>query len=1372
MSNYFNTKSYIILLIFINFFTVTAQQVRQIRSTSRQGKKTEESELTTKAQELGITADQLQGILNSSVNNDGGDPQPEAMQERFFTGQAVGDGFGSAVASAGDVNGDGFDDIIIGAANNDAAGSNAGRAYIYFCGSIIDNNADVILTGAAVNDYFGYSISSAGDVNGDGYSDVIVGAYNNDIGGADAGTAYIYFGSPTMDNIVDVTLIGVAANDNFGWAVSKAGDVNGDGYSDVIIGAVANSTGGSAAGQAYIYFGGSTMNNIADVTVTGAAVDDLFGYSVSTAGDVNADGYSDVIVGALYNDAGGSDAGSAYIYFGSPAMNNIADVTLTGVTADDLFGNSVSTAGDVNGDGYTDVVIGAYQNDAGGSNAGRAYIYFGGPAMDNAVDLTLTGAGVNDGFGYSISTAGDVNGDGYSDIVVGTPSNDDGGLNAGRAYVYFGGSLMDNIADVILTGAAVNDVFGYSVSTAGDVNGDGYSDIIVGSPYNDAGGLDAGRVYLYTNSLSGADIPDEFFTGIVAGDNFGWSVSTAGDVNGDGYIDMIVGANGNDVGGSGAGQAYIYFGGSGLDNIADVTLTGVAAGDGFGWSVSTAGDVNGDGYSDVIVGAAYNDAAGNSAGQVYIYFGGSAMNNVADIILTGAAANDRFGYSVSTVGDENGDGYSDVIVGAPFNSAGGASAGRAYIYFGSSTMDNIADVTLTGVAANDNFGISVSIAGDVNGDRFSDAIVGADGNDVGGGNAGQAYIYFGGSAMDNTADVTLTGAAASDIFGASVSTAGDVNADGYSDVIIGAYYNNAGTAYIYFGGLAINNTPDAVLTGAIAGDNFGYSVSVAGDVNKDGYGDVIVGAPSNDAGGVNAGQAYIYFGGSGMDNIADVTLTGVAAGDGFGWSVSTAGDENRDGYSDVIVGAAYNDAGGVDAGRAYLFLSSSPLINPLLTSVKDILLDQGGYVRVKWNRSGYDIPGQNHLEDYILQRSDPPGSEGFVWDYVATIPAIRQVEYSYVSPTPYDSMSNTSGTFYFRVIARGTNPDELWYSNIMYGHSVDNLAPLPPLNFYANILGNDVKLGWKANLEEDFRDYYIYRSDTPLAPYVSEQRESEIESPDAFTLIGTTTDTTFTDTSAVTGKVYYYLQAYDVHDNGSQFSGDSVTVYLSANIKVILEGSYDAGGVMRTTLNLQGIIPLVQPFNTSPWNYTGTETVVSIPANVTDWILVELRSTTTTVVERRAAFIKNDGTLVDLDGVSSIKFPTATAGNYYVVIIQRNHISVMTANPVTISYNPTLYDMRTDLSKAYGINAMKSLGGGYYGAYTADTDGSGTVNAADRSNTWNQRNLSGYYGTDVDLSGTVNAADRSTVWNNRNISTQVPTPVAKPITEIVKENNE
>jgi hypothetical protein len=349
-------------------------------------------------------------------------------------------------------------------------------------------------------------------------------------------------------------------------------------------------------------------------------------------------------------------------------------------------------------------------------------------------------------------------------------------------------------------------------------------------------------------------------------------------------------------------------------------------------------------------------------------------------------------------------------------------------------------------------------------------------------------------------------------------------------------------------------------------------------------------------------------------------------------------------------------------------------------------------------------------------------------------------------------MTNNSGTYYFRITARTNLPAEYWRSNIMSGHSVDNLAPAAPFNFYANLLGDDVKLGWKANTELDFRDYLIFRSDTPVV--------------DDFELIGTTTDTTFIDTSPIVGNAYYYIQAYDIHDNGSPYSSDSIMAFLSANIRVFLEGAY-IGGQMSTFINILGYIPLTQPYNTAPWNYSGIESVTTIPANVTDWILVELRSTTTTLVDRRAAFLKNDGTLVDVDGVSNIKFPTAAAGDYYVVITHRNHLSVMTANPIAISFNPTLYDIRTDLSKAFGTNSMKNLGGGYFGIYSADTDGSGTVNATDRSNTWNQRNLSGYYGTDVDLSGTVNAADRSAVWNNRNISTQVPTSTDNPITKII-----
>jgi len=864
-----NSQKAVILLILLSVTSIAQEKDRRNPSV---GENPPPLDINSKAEELGISAEQLQGMLNSAVNNGGGDPLPEAMQERFFTGQAAGDHFGYSVSTADDVNGDGYSDIIVGAYYNDAGGSEAGRAYIYFGGPIIDNIADVTLTGAAAGDYFGNSVSTAGDVNGDGYSDVIVGAYGNDAGGNDAGRAYIYFGGSAMDNAADVILTGEATGDSFGNSVFTAGDVNGDGYTDVIVGAYYNDAGGSYAGRAYIYFGSSTMNNTADVTLTGEAAGDYFGNSVSTAGDVNGDGYSDVIVGAYFNDAGGSEAGRAYIYFGGSSMDNTADLILTSAAANDWFGASVSNADDVNGDGYSDVIVGAYGYNSG---TGRAYIYFGGTSMNTVADVVLTGDNIFDWFGYSVSTAGDVNGDGYSDVIVGAPYNSPGGIQTGRGYIYFGGTSMDNVADVILTGSASGDLFGVSVSTAGDVNGDGYSDVIVGAFQNDAGGADAGRAYLYTNTLTGTDIPDEFFTGEATNDYFGASVSTAGDVNGDGFDDIIIGATQNDAGGSEAGRAYIYFGGSSMDNTADIILTGVAAGDMFGVASSTAEDVNGDGYADVIVGALWNDAGASDAGSAYIFFGGSAMNNTADVIVSGIGIGDLFGFSVSSTGDVNGDGFSDVIVGSPGASVGG----QAYIYFGGSGMNNTADIILTTAAVNDWFGYSVSTAGDVNGDGYIDVIVGAYLNDAGGSNAGSAYIYFGGAGMDNIADITMTGEAAGNNFGISVAEAGDVNGDGYSDVIVGAYgYSSyTGRSYIYFGGAGMDNTADVTMTGEAAGNNFGISVAEAGDVNGDGYSDVIVGAEDFSS----TGRVYIYFGGAGMNNAADITMTGKGTNNGM-----------------------------------------------------------------------------------------------------------------------------------------------------------------------------------------------------------------------------------------------------------------------------------------------------------------------------------------------------------------------------------------------------------------------------------------------------------------------------------------------------------
>ncbi|MDD4987049.1 MAG: FG-GAP-like repeat-containing protein, partial [Dehalococcoidales bacterium] len=488
---------------------------------------------------------------------------------------------------------------------------------------------------------------------------------------------------------------------------------------------------GINAGPGGIYSGGSlaaytssTGTGTAALTVSQAGTGRIVNFLDNSTSVFNiADGGNITFTGSIINDVKPST--NITYNLGSVAMDTTADVTMTGGATGDQLGQGTASAGDVNGDGYNDVIVGAPNVHGAGTDRGQAYIYYGGSTMDNTADITFTGVADNDYFGHRVSSAGDVNGDGYSDVIIGAY----GYLSAtGRAYIYYGGSSMDNVADITLTGEAVTDFFGYRVSSAGDVNGDGYGDVIVGA----------------------------------------YSYSTY------------------------TGRAYIYYGGPSMDNVADITLTGEAIGDYFGIGVSSAGDVNGDGYGDVIVGA---QSYSSGTGRAYIYYGGPSMDNVADITLTGGATSNYFGVSVSSAGDINGDGYGDVIVGAEGYSS---FTGRAYIYYGGSAMDTIADETLTGGAINNSFGLSVSSVGDINGDGYGDVIVGAYGYST---YTGRAYIYYGGSAMDTTIDVTFTGGATINYFGASVSSAGDINGDGYSDVIVGASYysSSTGRAYIYQG---------------------------------------------------------------------------------------------------------------------------------------------------------------------------------------------------------------------------------------------------------------------------------------------------------------------------------------------------------------------------------------------------------------------------------------------------------------------------------------------------------------------------------------------------------------------------------------------
>jgi len=797
--------------------------------------------------------------------------------------------------------------------------------------------------------FFGVRLATAGDVNGDGYGDVIVGAYFHDNGQTDEGRAFVYLGSGAgLATSPAWTAESDQAGANFG-SVASAGDVNGDGYGDVIVGASGYDNGQTNEGRAFVYLGsGAGLATSPAWTAESDQAFSSFGSSVATAGDVNGDGYGDVIVGAYGYDNGQTNEGRAYVYLGSgaglatsPAWTAESDQTIGVSSLYPEFGSSVASAGDVNGDGYGDVIVGASGYDNGQFEEGRAYLYLGsGAGLATSAAWTAESDQVSAAFGKSVAAAGDVNGDGYGDVIVGAFSYANGQTGEGRAFVYLGsGSGLATSPAWTAESDQVNAAFGFPVATAGDVNGDGYGDVIVGSINYSNDQTFEGRAFVYLGSGAGlatsaawtaeSDQAGTFFSNPA----FCASVATAGDVNGDGYSDVIVGASQYDNGQTDEGRAFVYLGsGAGLATGAAWTAESEQAGAGFGMSVATAGDVNGDGFSDVIVGASQYDNGQTDEGRAFLYLGSDAgLSTSAAWTAESDQASALYGRSVSTAGDVNGDGYSDVIVGAWLYDNLQTDEGRAFLYLGSGAgLSTSTAWTAEGDQDGATFGWSVSTAGDVNGDGYSDVIVGATNYDNGQTDEGRAFLYLGsGAGLASSATWTAESDQAHSSFGQSVATAGDVNGDGYSDVITAAflYSNNEtdeGRAYVYLGsgtGLSTSAAWTAESDQTIA--FFGNSVSTAGDVNGDGYSDVIIGAFNHGNGQTSEGRAYVYLGsGAGLSASAAWTAESNQADAQLGTSVATAGDVNGDGYSDVLVGADRYDNGQMDEGRAFLYLGS------------------------------------------------------------------------------------------------------------------------------------------------------------------------------------------------------------------------------------------------------------------------------------------------------------------------------------------------------------------------------------------------------------------------------------------------------------------
>ena len=756
-----------------------------------------------------------------------------------------------------------------------------------------------------------------------------------------------------------------------------AGDVNGDGFDDVIFGA-------TALDAAFVVFGKAdgfpadlnltTLDGTNGFRIDGTATSFSFGQAVSGAGDLNGDGFADIVIGAFNETIGArGQAGAAYVVFGKAtfaatfsiaALDGANGFKVSGVAAGDQAGSSVGAAGDLNGDGFDDVAIGALGADVNGANSGAAYIVFGHAggfaanlklnALDGANGFRIAGAAASDFFGRDPSAAGDVNGDGFGDFIVGAQGADAAGVDSGAAYVIFGKANFAasvNVSALIgpngfrLRGAAAGDRAGFSVAGGGDVNGDGFADVVVGAFGAKANGLYSGAAYVVFGKGSpfSANVPLATLSGangfrIVSEEAqalTGYSVHLADDVNGDGFDDVIVSAPGSSGRASNA-TSYVVYGAptfaaslplASLDGTNGVKLLRVLADDSSGSNVA-GGDINGDGFEDIVSSDLFGGhVVFGSASPAVTQVGDKTANTLTgnvnpNILIGGAAGDSLLGNGGADVlrGGQGADLFAVADLGF-FKIAGrlgvdtlrldGAGLALNLTTFPHSKIAGIERIDLTGSGANT---LTLTAREVLNLSPTTNTLTVL-------GNADD-FVNFG-AGWIREANQT-DGATTLKVFTNGAATLRIADAAGTS----------AASGYVL--SLAGNGLPGLTVNGVAANDQ-ARLIGSAGDVNGDGFDDFLISAFLAAPNGALSGAAYVVFGKAGsftsplelssLDGTNGFAIRGAASLDELGESIGAAGDFNGDGFGDIIVGAF-----GVAArtGAAYLIYGKSGAFAPAL----------------------------------------------------------------------------------------------------------------------------------------------------------------------------------------------------------------------------------------------------------------------------------------------------------------------------------------------------------------------------------------------------------------------------------------------------------